>query len=377
MRWVFWLNAIFLAYTFAGYPIAVWLVSLVRRRNHRRAPISPPVAIIIAAHNEERIIRHKLLNSLALEYPADRKEIIVVSDASTDRTAEIVRSFAAQGVKLIEASERRGKHFAQMLGFQASRGEILVFTDASIRLDPQVLGKLVSNFADPTIGCVSSADQLDTKHKSWSGEKLYVRFEMWLRKSETRACSLLGASGSFFAVRRELCDIWEPEMSSDFHLPLHAVMRGLRTIMDPDCVGHYSVVRSEKVELQRKVRTIVHGLDAFFHHLALLNPFRYGIFAWQLLSHKLFRWLSPFAALSLLIANIFLWGEGLFYQFSLLAQVALYGTGLLGFTREGRLSYKLLKLANFFVVANIAALVAWWRYVSGERLVAWNPSKRD
>ena len=376
MLWVFWLSAIFLAYTFVGYPIAVWLLSLVRRRTHRKAPISPLVAIVIAAHNEERIIRNKLLNSLELEYPADRREIIVVSDASNDRTAEIVRSFAAQGVKLVEASERRGKHFAQMLGFRASRGDILVFTDASVRLEPQVLGKLVSNFADPTIGCVTSVDQVDTEQKSWSGEKLYVQFEMWLRKSEARACSLLGASGSFFAVRRELCDIWEPEMSSDFHLPLHAMMRGLRTIVDPDCVGFYGVVRSEKIELQRKVRTIVHGLDVFFHHLALLNPFRYGIFAWQLLSHKLFRWLSPFAALSLLMANIFLWKAGLSYQSSLLAQVALYGTGLLGFTTEAMLRYRLLKLTNFFVVGSIATLVAWWRYVSGERLVAWNPSER-
>jgi cellulose synthase/poly-beta-1,6-N-acetylglucosamine synthase-like glycosyltransferase len=180
MIWVFWSAALFLIYTFSGYPLFLWVVSLWRSRPYQRGAIQPKVSLIIAAHNEAAVIRRKILNCLELTYPKDKYEIIVASDGSHDNTAEIVRSFSPQGVKLIEIPDRHGKQYAQMLARDAARGEIFVFTDAGVELEPDGLQEIVSNFADSSIGCVSSEDEV-IKGRG-VGERSYVQLEMWLRR---------------------------------------------------------------------------------------------------------------------------------------------------------------------------------------------------
>jgi len=165
-------------------------------------------------------------------------------------------------------------------------------------------------------------------------------------------------------------------MSSDFFLPLHAAEKGLRTIVDPECRGRYGLVRSERDELTRKVRTIVHGLDVLFLHVHLLNPFRYGFFAVQLASHKLFRWLVPFAALGLLASSVALHQAGNLYRLALLAQMALYGGGLLSLLLKPLPMLRLLRPAGFFLLGSAATVMAWMYYLSGERFVSWQPSRR-
>src|SRR5215469_6071504 len=222
MSCVFWFAAIFLVYTFVGYPIALWAVARRRGRPHRRVPMEPTVSIIIAAHNEAAVIKNKLLNCLQLDYPAEKLEIIVASDGSTDGTAEIVRSFTHPGVHLIEILERRGKQYAQLQARNSARGEILVFTDAGVELDSDALQNIVSNFADCSVGCVSSEDQL-VKGRGWRGEQSYVGFEMWIRRLESQIGSLVTASGSFFATRRSVCEPWHTDQTSDFFVVLNAV----------------------------------------------------------------------------------------------------------------------------------------------------------
>jgi glycosyltransferase involved in cell wall biosynthesis len=375
MIWVFWSAAIFLIYTFAGYPLVLWVVSLWHSRPHRQAPIQPKVSLIIPAHNEAGLLKSKIENSLELVYPKDKLEIIVASDASTDDTADIVRSFSKDSVKLVEIPERRGKHHAQMIARDVSHGEILVFTDASVHLESDALQRIGSNFADPSVGCVSSEDQVAKQKRSWMGEQFYVLFEMWLRRLEAQIGSLVSASGSFFAARREVCKVWHPEQSSDFFIPLHAVAQGRRAIIDPACHGHYAVVHCERAELKRKVRTIVHGLAVLFSHLEMLDPLRYGFFSWQLISHKLFRWLVPFAVLSLLLSNAFLWKSGGFYRVSLVLQAAIYGSALLALSKVAQ--FKAFRLASFFLLGNAATLVAWLKFCSGERFAAWHPTRRS
>ena len=377
MIWIFWSAALFLIYTFAGYPLLLWVISLWRSRAHQRAAIQPKVSLIIPAHNEAGLLRSKIENSLELVYPRDKLEIIVASDASTDDTADIVRSFAKDDVKLVEIPERRGKHHAQMIAREVSQGEILVFTDACVHLESDALRRIGSNFADPSVGCVSSEDQVVEPKKSWMGEQFYVLFEMWLRRLEAQTGSLVTASGSFFAARREVCKAWHPEQSSDFFIPLHTVAQGRRAIIDPDCHGHYAVVRCEKAELQRKVRTIVHGLAVLFSHLEMLNPLRYGFFSWQLISHKLFRWLMPFGILSLLVSNAFLWKSGAFYRVSLVLQAAVYGSALLALGTGRLAQFKAFRLASFFLLGNAATLMAWVKFCSGERFAAWHPTRRS
>jgi glycosyltransferase involved in cell wall biosynthesis len=376
MVFLFWFSLCFLLYTFVAYPLLLWLLATFRGRTHHRATIWPAVSIIVAARNEADKIRRKIKNTLELEYPCDKREIIIVSDGSTDATAEIVRSFSAQGVKLIELPAQRGKHYAQMMARDASQGEILVFTDVSVHLEPDALEKIVSNFADPTVGCVSSEDGIETPEGPRKGERSYVHFEMWLRRLESRANSLIGVSGSFFAARREVCKVWHPDQSSDFFVPLQAAIKGLRTVVDPACVGYYGLVRSEKEELRRKVRTVVHGLDVFFSHLKLLNPFRYGLLSWQLVSHKLFRWLVPYALLLLAISNLWLWKAGTFYRAFLVAQIAFYTIGLVGQPLNPRGYWKTVKIPAFFALTNWATLIAWFRFLTGETYASWRPSER-
>ena len=376
MFWTFWSAALFLIYTFAGYPVLLWIVSRFRNCPHARTPIEPTVSIIIAAHNEVTTISKKLLNCLELSYPSDRYEILVASDGSTDGTPDLVRSFAARGVILIDIPDRQGKQYAQLQARDLARGEILVFTDAGVEIDVNGLQEIVSNFGDPSVGCVSSEDEL-VKQKSGLGEQAYVGFEMWVRRLESRIGSLVTASGSFFAARSSLCSRWHVDQTSDFFVPLHVVNQGLRVVVDPKSIGRYSVVRSERDELKRKVRTIVNGLHVFFSHSQLLNPLRFGLFSWQLVSHKLFRWLTPCAFLLLFISNLFLWPLSGFYRSCLALEVGLLMAGLLALAAKSLAGWKPMKLAGYFLLGNAATLMAWFYFLSGEKFVSWQPTQRS
>ena len=375
MLWVFWLAAIFLAYAFGGYYLFLWVVSLYYQRPHQRGAIQPAVSIIIAAHNEASTISSKILNCLELNYPPEKYEILVASDGSDDGTPDIVRSFAHRGVRLIEIPDRSGKQYAQMLARDTATGEILVFTDAGVEFERDSLQKMISNFADTSVGCVSSEDEIVRK-KGWMGEQLYVQFEMRMRRLESRIGSLVTASGSFFAARRRVCDTWHIDQTSDFFVVLNTVSLGMRAVVDPESVGRYGLVHSEKAELQRKIRTIVNGLAVFFAHKELLNPLRYGFFSWQLISHKLFRWLTPFAMLLLFVSNLFLWTKGLFYQAALVSQAAMYAAGLLALSIDRSSVWKPIKLAGYFLLGNAATVMAWFYFLSGEKFVSWQPSQR-
>jgi glycosyltransferase involved in cell wall biosynthesis len=352
------------------------MLSLRRSKLHQRACIWPRVSLIIAAHNVAKTIPEKLENTLRLDYPKDRLEIIVASDGSDDATAEVASSFAAQGVRLIEIAERRGKHYAQMAARDASSGEILVFTDASVLLEPASLRKMVENFADSSVGVVSSVDDVGAKQKPTAAEGIYVQGEMGLRQLESRVASVVSVSGSFFGARRVICEEWHPHCSSDFFVPLHAVARGFRVVMDSECRARFATVRSERAEFHRKIRTIVHGLDVLFSHLALLNPFRHGLFSWQLASHKLFRWLLPFVFVALLVSNIRLAGTHPSYQLFLALQLFGLGIGLLALLLERRVRCRPLRWAAFFLIGNAATLMAWVKFSLGEKYVVWEPSQR-
>ncbi len=375
MEWVFWISVAFIAYTIAGYPLMLVVVARLRNRVHRRSAIQPSVSIIVPVHNEALTLHKKITNTLELDYPAEKLEIIFVSDGSTDDSVSMIRSFANRGIKLVELEEPKGKHFAQMMARDAASGEILVFTDAGVLLDRDSLHKLVANFADPTVGCVSSEDRIITSHGS-SGEGTYVGLEMRLRRLETLAGSVVSASGSYFAARSSLCDLWHPEQSSDFFVPLHAAERHLRSIVDPECIGYYGVTRKGKAEFHRKVRTIVHGLHVAFFHRQLLNPFKYPVFAWQLISHKLFRWMLPFGMVGVLLSSLFLADQGTFYRLIMAMQVSFYAGGALVLGWKRLQNVNPLRMLGFVVLSVGAILMAWVKYCSGERFASWQPTRR-
>src|SRR5688500_6814739 len=290
----FWCSVALVVYADAGYPCALMALALFRDRAVKKAAITPRVSFVIAAHNEEQRIAGKIENTLCQEYPAGAMEIIVASDCSTDRTDEIVRSYGRR-VWLVRARERRGKEAAQQLAVRSAVGSIFIFSDVATALEPNAVANIVMNFADPTVGCVSSVDRLVDANGHASGEGAYVRYEMWLRGLETRVHTLVGLSGSFFAARRDVCRRWAADRQSDFSTLLNAVQLGLRGVLDTDSVGYYRNIADERREFQRKVRTVVRGIAVLERNAGLLNPWRHGLFAWQLASHKICRWFVPFA----------------------------------------------------------------------------------
>lgn len=376
MQTLFWTAIGFVCYAYVGYPLLLMLMGLVRNRPVQKGPFLPKVSFIITAYNEEKRIHEKLLNTLQQDYPRESLEMIVASDCSTDETDNLVRSFSSSGVRLVRLNMKGGKEAAQKEAVESTSGEILVFSDTATILEPEAISKIARNFADETVGCVSSVDRFIDTDGTVSGEGAYVRYEMWLRQLETQVNTLVGLSGSFFAARRRVCRAWAPDLQSDFNTLLNSVRQGLRGVADPDSVGYYKNLADQRKEYERKVRTIVRGISVFMRSLSLLNPVRYHLFAWQLLSHKLCRWLVPFALIIALIANAVLAVSSTFYRATLLAQVAFYALAVLYIATRWLPSMGMFRLPSFFVMVNVSILDAWFRYFRGERIVSWNPSKR-
>jgi glycosyltransferase involved in cell wall biosynthesis len=376
METVFWFATGFVFYAYLGYPLLLMAIGMVRNRPVKKGPYQPTVSFIITAYNEEKRIREKLLNALQQDYPRDRFEIVVASDCSTDGTDDLVRSFASSGARLIRLSPKGGKEAAQKLAVDSTSGEILVFSDTATMLPPTAITSIVRNFADPSVGCVSSMDRFVDANGTISGEGMYVRYEMLLRQLESRVNTLVGLSGSFFAARRSVCQNWASDLQSDFNTLLNSVRAGLRGVADPESVGFYKNLVDQRKEYERKVRTIVRGISVFMRNLALLNPLRYRLFAWQLFSHKLCRWLVPFAMIMALAANSVLASSSLFYRTTLMAQLGFYAVALSYAVTRRLPTATVLRIPSFFVMVNLSILDAWFRYFRGERIVSWDPSQR-
>lgn len=378
-EWVFWGSAALVAYAYAGYPLLLWLLARAgtRERDPRETARPQPgawpgVTLIVPVHNEMATIGRKVENTLALDYPADRLEILFVSDGSTDGTGEALRARATGRVHLIELPERQGKAAALNAGLKRARHDILVFTDASIMLAPDAVRVLVSPFESSTVGCVSGEDHIEEA----GGEGLYGRYELLLRRLESRLHSIVGASGSLYAQRRGLCTPFEPGLAPDFLSVLRTVERGFRAVSEPGARGAMSAVTAPTDEFRRKVRTILRGLTTLARFPHLLNPFRSGVFALELLSHKLARWMVPFFLCTLLASSAVLAPSSTFYAVALLAQLLFYASALAVFA-GGRVAQSLpVRVSVYFTTVNLATLSAWMKYVAGVRQETWSPSRR-
>ena len=374
---LFWSSTALIAYAYVGYPMALALIRLVHKEVVNKADITPSVTFIITAYNEERRIGEKLNNTLKLDYPAALLEVIVASDCSSDRTDQVVRSYEDRGIKLVRADLRKGKEAAQKLAVGVAKGEILVFSDVATILQPDAIRNIVKSFNDPSVGCVSSADRFVDQDGRTSGEGAYVKYEMFLRSLESTVYSLVGLSGSFFAARSSVCrQSWSEDLQSDFNTLLSSVRLGLRGVADPESVGYYHNLLDQRKEYERKVRTVVRGISVFMRSVSLLNPLRYHIFAWQLFSHKLCRWLVPFAMIAALVANGWLALSSPVYGVILLVQGGFYSLALVYMLSRRVPSVGMLRIPSFFVMANLSILDAWMRYFRGERIMSWTPSKR-
>jgi cellulose synthase/poly-beta-1,6-N-acetylglucosamine synthase-like glycosyltransferase len=330
--------------------------------------------VIVAIFNGHALIERKLNNLLDQDYTG-RVEILIANDASTDGTEALVQQrFAARGVRVISLSSRGGKERAQRAALQEARGEVIVFTDARTRLDRDGLTRIVAPMADPEVGCSSSEDAVAPGRSGGSGEGFYVRYEMATRRLESELGSLVGLSGSFFAIRRELCDDFSEVLPSDFRSALIAVKNGKRAVVAPGAFGYYEDVAAGVGSWNRKVRTIIRGLTTLFAEASLLNPVRFGLFAWQLWSHKLARWTVPFALLAMLVGSGALAFSSRWFLAISIAQLLVWGYAVWMLSTAHQPSNSLGRLIRYFSEANLTALVAWGRFIGGERIVAWDPT---
>jgi hypothetical protein len=243
-------------------------------------------------------------------------------------------------------------------------------------LSPQGIVNIVKSFNDPTVGCVSSVDRFVDAQGNLSGEGAYVQYEMLLRRLETKVNTLVGLSGSFFAARRTVCSPWADDLQSDFNTLLNSMKAGLRGVSDSDSIGYYRNLTDEKKEYQRKVRTVLRGIAVLMRSLPMFNPFRYGLFSWQLFSHKLCRWLVPFAMIVALASNIALATQSTLYRALLVGQTSFYVLAIAYASCQWMPKSNLFRLPSFFVLVNLSILDAWIRYVRGDRVFRWEPSKR-
>lgn len=381
MELVFWCLLLIASYSYFIYPLILLFF-----RGVAASPYSavecleawPSVSLIIAAHNEEKQIAAKLDNALAQDYPPEQLEIIVVSDGSSDETDAIVASYADRGIKLMSTGDWLGKERAQLQAIGAAEGGILVFSDAGTQLAADALRRIAAYFEDADIAAVSSEDRFLSSDGSVAGEGLYVSYEMGLRRLESEFGGLIGLSGSFFAARATVVDgQWDVDTTSDFNTAFACARRGRRAVTAPDVLGYYRDLSDSSAEYQRKVRTVIHGLAGLARHREMLNTFRYGWFSFQLWSHKIARWVVPWALIMLFAVNLTVYAEGWVYQFALWGQTGFYAIALAAHLYRPLADNAIARIVYFFVLVNISIAEALLRYLSGQRMVRWKPSVRE
>jgi cellulose synthase/poly-beta-1,6-N-acetylglucosamine synthase-like glycosyltransferase len=374
---VFWVLVGCPIYSMIGYPLLMMVASRVYRKKFVRAAVTPRVSLIIAAYNEEAAIARKLENSLAQDYPPEHLEIIVASDGSTDRTDDIVRSFADRGVKLVRPEHNVGKSEAVNLAVKHASGEILVFSDATGMYDPRSVRAMAAHFADPRVGCVSGwvAYRYD-KSVTGEGFSVYQRFVMALRRAEAAFGSGFNAPGSIHAVRATAFMPTPPDTFSDMTDPLHAAVLGLRTTFEEDAVSWEESRTRIEDEFRARVRIASHAWRFMSYSLRRFPLFKSPMYCFQLASHKFLRWLTGPLLIPIFVVNAFLVPHHWIYQVLFAAQLADYGFTALGYL-SGRLGRRIKALAGlvFLNTVYLAYIVALIRFLRGDRRISWVPSR--
>jgi len=367
-------------YTYFGFPLLLLLRGLISRPIQKSAH-TPKVSLIIIAYNEENVIGDKINNLLALDYPRELVEVLIGSDGSDDRTHEIVRGFADRGVRLL-ASPRQGKIPTLNSTVKEATGEILVFSDANSMLAPGTLQAITSCFADETVGAVAGDQRYDSDsgNAASSGERMYWNLDRSLKVMQSRAGSATSSTGAIHAVRAAHFQDVPSGVSDDFVISTRAILEGQRLVFEPGAIAYEEVAPTDKAEFKRKSRVIARGIRAVWEVKRLLNPFAYGFYSIQLLSHKVMRWSVIFAMPIILVLNALLYDAGLVYQVLLAGQLLFYANAatvyLLRNTSMMKLRVvKLLAIPYFFCLANFAALSGWMQFFAGRRVDVWN-SKR-
>jgi biofilm PGA synthesis N-glycosyltransferase PgaC len=381
MTFLFWFFLSLIVYCFFGYPLLLILAEKLLRRPIAKSAIVPTVSILISAWNEEDVIGNKIENLLQLDYPVERVEILIGSDGSNDRTNEIVRSFHDPRIRLIERTERRGKTSTVNELVAAAKNEIVFFNDARQDLASDTLRKLVTNFADCTIGCVSG--ELLFHHKEGAtakGINLYWEYEKFMRNREASIHSMLGATGAIYAIRRELfCPVPSDIVLDDMYIPFKIIEKGFRAAFEPEARAFDHVADNPKEEYRRKARTLYGNFQIFSHFPNFFNPLTSPV-AIQFFSHKLLRVVVPFLMAAVLIINLFLLYQAAF-RWIMLVQIFFYMMAAAGaWSREHRTGIlhsvsKVCYIPYVFCLLNFSVFIGFWRFINARQEITWQKAR--
>lgn len=377
-------SLLLIGYAYVGYPLVLWC--LVRGKVDAGEPASatvlPKVSLLISAYNEAAVIREKLQNALALDYPRDFLEIVVVSDGSTDSTQSIVNEFAAEGVLLRHYEGRIGKTACLNKVMGEVSGDIVIFSDANSMYPPNTVRALTAPFADPSIGYVTGGTSYIADKNGRMGESIgiYARIEQLTKLLESRWGSCVGADGAMFAIRRALYQPLDRADINDLVIPLKIVRAGYRGIYSPQASCVEVAAKEASKEFSRQIRIAARTIRAVMAQRALLNPFAYGRFAFQLASHKLCKLIVPFLLLLAFVTNLVLVGVHPAYLVLLIIQSMVYLTVWLTLQRPAvpmadSLIARLLGVLHSFIVVNVAVGIAWVRYWKGDSFTTWAPAR--
>ena len=371
---LFWLSVLLLAYVYVGYPVAAWIRALLNPKPHRRAQAEPTVTVVVVAHNEEGRIAQRLVNLLSLDYPRDKVEILLASDGSTDRTVERARRFETAGVIVRAFHVRRGKSAVLNDVVPSASGEIVVLADARQQFDRGVLRALVANFADDEVGAVSGELMVTPDPEGAAVEKgvgFYWHYEKWMRKSESRTGSTVGATGAIYAIRRALFEPFPDDtILDDVLLPLRLVRSGHRVLFEPAARAFDAASATAQQEFVRKVRTIAGTFQLLARETWLFDPRRNPVWV-ETISHKALRLATPMLQLAALASNVAL--AGTFpYGPTLAAQALFYVAALGGCVhRPGRRSISLFTVPYTICLMNCATIVGFLQFVTRRQKATW------
>jgi cellulose synthase/poly-beta-1,6-N-acetylglucosamine synthase-like glycosyltransferase len=365
LTYAFWCAVFLMMYTYAGYPIWIYMRSRLHPRPVRQEPLIPSVSIIIAVHNGAALLRQKVDHLLSLDYPRGRMEIVIISDGSTDGTNEILKEFTDSSISSIRCSEHCGKAAALNMGMKRATGEILVFCDIRPRIEIPALRILLSNFADSSVGCVAGElVLLEAGHDAGAKAvgSFYWRYEQWIRNCEAKVDSALGVYGGFYAVRRELArPLPDGTILDDMLQPLGIIRQGYRSVVDTRARVYDVWPKSLRGEFHRKVRTLAGNFQLL--QLAPWLLLAQNRLRFELISHKLLRLVAPILLIILLISSAVLANHSLLYAGALSAQVVLYLLGALGTGPAIPVLTRIAAPASAFCMLNAAVVVGFYKFL--------------
>ncbi len=382
--YIFWIGAILVVYTYVGYGLIIYILSKFKGKHklpdYQADNELPQVTLMIAAYNEERFISSKITNSLSLDYPPDKLKVWIVADGSTDKTVEIAQAYTT--IKVLHQPARMGKIHAVNRVMKLIETPIVIFSDANTTLNHDAIKKIVRHFQDTNVGGVAGEKRIVVNKEdnaSGSGEGLYWKYESFLKTLDSQVTTAIGAAGELFALRSELYHETAPDtIIEDFVTSMKIVANGYRFVYEPDAYALETASASIKDEWKRKVRISGGGIQAILRLPELLNPFRFGLVSWQYVSHRVLRWtLAPLALPLILISNILLFNQSIFYQITFYGQLFFYAVGLGGyFLRDKKIAIKGFFVPYYFLMMNLSVFAGIARLLRKQQSVIWEKSER-